>query len=106
MLAAVHGNRVVPRWRSSHAKQLVFRARHTCSRVTSGFFPPQALRLVSYESHRHQAQDQVSLQTDVMAALIVAKADLAFANPKRMLDIPTPQRHTPEVHQPQPRRSI
>src|SRR6516162_5251742 len=88
MTAAVYTSRVLRRLRSSHAQQLVFKARQTCSRVTSGFFPPQPLRLTGDKDHGEHAQDQVPLQTLIMTALVVPKTQFALANPNAVLDVP------------------
>src|SRR5216684_3143038 len=106
MTAEVYTSRVLPRIRSSHAQQLVFSARQTCSSVTSGFFPPQPLRLAGNKNHGQQAQNQVPQQADIMAAFIMSKAQLALANPNRMLDIPPPEGHAEQFLQGRIGRSI
>src|SRR6516164_66578 len=106
MTSTVHCNRVVPRVTASHSEQLVFRARHTCSSVISGFFPPHPLGLIGHEGHGHQAEHQVAEETDIVATLIMAKPDFAFANPKHVFDVPTPKGHTQELLQGGPCRSI
>src|SRR6516225_5904517 len=106
MTSAVPTSRGVPRVVSSHAEQLVFRARHTCSSVISGFFPPQLLGLIGHEGHGHQAENQVAEQTDVMATLVMGKPDFAFANSEHVFDVPTPKGHTQELLQRGSRRSI
>src|SRR5438067_5936750 len=93
MVADVNSSRVVPRVVSSQAQQLVFKARQTCSSVTSGFFPPKPLGLVGYEGHRQHAEDQMPQEAAVVAALVMAEAELAFAHAENMFHVPTPERH-------------
>jgi hypothetical protein len=93
MTSAVCTNSDVPRWFASQTPQRWFKARHTCSRVMSGFFPPEPIGLLGHEAHHQQAQDQVPHQGPVVAALEVAKADLRLADPEGVLHVPPPERH-------------
>ena len=89
MTSEVCLNWVVPLWLASAALQRWFNARHTCSRVISGFFPPESLRVQSHERHHQHAQQQVPHQPAVVPPLVVPKADLALGYPDAVLDLST-----------------
>src|SRR5713226_1823699 len=93
MLSDVCCKRLVPRRPSSQATHCWFNAWHTCSSVTSGFFPPQSLRLAGCERQRYQAQRQVTHQRHVVAPLEIAEADLALAGADAMLHVPASEGH-------------
>ena len=82
MTSDVWTNSDVPRRFASHTAHRWFNARHTCSSVTSGFFPPQPIRLAGHEAQHHQAQHQVTHHPRVVAALEVVEADLLLATRK------------------------
>ena len=79
MTAAVCLNSEVPRRLASHTPQRWFNARHTCSSVTSGFFPPQPLGLRRDKGQRQLAQRQVPQQRLIVLSLKVPKAQLTLA---------------------------
>src|SRR5437762_10928854 len=81
-----------PRRRRNAAPHRWFNARHTCSAVTRGFFPPQPLRVGGDESQDHQGQRQVSQQPGVVPPLVVHQSGLLFAEPERVLHHPTADR--------------
>src|SRR6516225_1955455 len=93
MTVDLYCRRVVPRNASSQSAHSWFNASHTCSIVTSGFFPPQPLRLASDKGQRQQAQRQVPHQGCIVAALEVTKTDLALADPDGVLDVPAAEGH-------------
>ncbi len=67
MTSDVWTNLDVPRRFASHTAHRWFNARHTCSSVTSGFFPPQPIRLAGHEAQHHQTQHQVTHHPRVVA---------------------------------------
>jgi hypothetical protein len=89
MTAAVCTNAEVRRRFASPTAQRCFSARHTCSSVISGFFPPQPFRVVGDEGQRQQTQQQVPHQCCITPAFKVREPDFRLAHPKRMLDGPT-----------------
>jgi len=95
----VYCKRLVPRSRSSHVAHTAFRPRHTCSAVTSGFFPPQPARLPGHERQRYTAQHQVPQQRRVVPPLEVAEAELALAQADAVLHIPAPESHAQQAPQ-------
>src|SRR4051812_5957158 len=78
-----------PRRRRNTAAHRWFSARHTCSAVTWGFFPPQSLRVGGDESQNHQSQRQVPQQPGVVTPLVVHQPGFLFAESERMLHGPT-----------------
>src|ERR1700731_970039 len=93
MVARWCWRRVVPRWRSCHSRLSRFNALHTCSIVTSGFFPPQPLGVARYEGQHLQTQRLVPHQPGVAPALIVAEAKLTLAHAKGVLHVPAAESH-------------
>src|SRR6185369_12241047 len=89
MTSAVCITSVVPRRFVCQMWHRWFRARHTCSIVISGFFPPEPIRLFGDKTHDHQAQDHMPHQRHITASLEVAEADFALGQPKRVFDVPT-----------------
>src|SRR6266481_4068724 len=102
MTSSVYCNRVVPRNASSQSTHCWFNAWHTCSSVTSAFFPPQPGCLTGGKGQRHQTQDHVPHQRHVMPPLEVAEADLPLAGAEAVLHVPATEPHT--QHSPQRRR--
>src|SRR5712691_3778806 len=99
MTKDVCSNSAVPRNAASHTVQRWFSARHTCSKVTSGFFPPEPLGLAGHEGHGYQAQHHVTHQPHVVAPFVMPKADLAFAHADAVLHVPAPKGHTQQAPQ-------
>src|SRR3984957_19676323 len=97
MTSPVNTNSVVSRRFSCHIRQRWFNARHTCSRVISGFSPPEPIRVFGDKSHHYQAQDHVPHQRHIAAALEVTKTNFGLRYPKRMFDVPTTKRHTQQT---------
>src|SRR3954454_17452905 len=102
MTADVYCNRLVPRSASSHAAHTTSSPRHTCSAVTSGFFPPQPARLAGHEGQRYTTQHQVTHQGHIILALEMAEADLPLAQPETVLHVPTCEGHTQQPPQRRP----
>src|SRR6266851_7107705 len=88
MTSAVCTNSDVPRRFASQTPQRWFSARHTCSRVISGFFPPQPIRVFGYEPQHQQTQDQMPPQRHVVAPLEMPETDLRLADAEGMLHVP------------------
>lgn len=82
-----------PRRRRSIAPHRRFSARHTCSAVTAGFFPPQPLGVHRHEPEHHQGQEQVPEQPGVVPALVVHQPGLLFPEPEGVLDRGPAERH-------------
>src|SRR3954470_3325796 len=78
-----------PRRRRNTAPHRWFNARHTCSAVTWGFFPPQPLRAGGDESQNHQRRRHVPQQPRVVTPLVVHQPGFRLAEPERMLHHPT-----------------
>ena len=78
----------VPRWFASQTPQRWFKARHTCSSVISGFFPPQPIRLLGHKPQHQQTENQVPHQGHVVPPFEMPEADLRLADPKGMLHVP------------------
>src|SRR6266480_201680 len=97
MTSDVYCSPVVCRSASSHRALTQFSPRHTCSVVTSGFFPPQVRRTTRRERQRQLAQSQVSHQTQVTAALEMAEAQLGLAEAQTVLHVPALEAH-PQPH--------
>src|SRR5215218_1620361 len=74
-----------PRRRRNTAAHRWFNARHTCSAVTSGFFPPQPLRVRRHEPQYHRRQDQVPQEPGVVPTLVVHQPGLLLAQAERVL---------------------
>ena len=89
----------LPRRRRNTAAHRWFSARHTCSAVTRGFFPPQPLRVRRHEPQHHQGQDQVPHQPRVVPPLVVQQPRLLLAQPERVLHHPAAERGGQEVSQ-------
>src|SRR3954468_11092933 len=106
MTSARYCKRLVPRSFSSHSSQMLFNAWHTCSSVTSGFSPPEPLRLAGGEGHGHQAQHQVTHQRHVTASLEIAEADLALAETEAVLHLVAAEGHPQQPTQRRPGRRI
>src|ERR1700676_4167515 len=70
-----------------------FNALQTCSIVTSGFSPPQPLRVAGYEGQHQQAQRLVPHQGGVVPPLIVREAKLTLAHTEGVLHVPPPEGH-------------
>src|SRR5262245_28575700 len=94
MTADVYSTAVVARSAASHPAHTRLRARHTCSAVTSGFFPPKPLRLAGHERQRHAAQRQVTHQRHVTPPLEVPESQLRLAQPYAVLHVPTAEHRT------------
>ena len=86
--------RVVPRWRSCHSRLSRFNALQTCSSVTSGFFPPQPLRVAGDKGQPQQAQRLVPHQPRVVPPLLVREAQFTLAHPEGVFHVPTAEGHT------------
>src|ERR1700722_14166797 len=99
-------NRGVPRKASSHAEHCWFSARHTCSIVTSGFFPPQPVCLTSHECQCHTAQHHVPHQRHIVPALKVSETELTFAHPETVFHVPATEADTQQTSQRCARRSV
>ena len=99
MTSAVYATSVFSRRFLCQIRQRWFNARHTCSIVIAGFFFPQPIRVFGHKSHHDQTQNHVPHQRHITAPLEVAKADLAFDHPKRMLDVPARERHPQQFFQ-------
>src|SRR5262249_14136490 len=80
-----HATAPVPRCRPSQSRHNSRNARHTCSAVSSAFFPPQPLRVTRHEPQRRQAQAQVPQQRRVVAPLEVREPQLRLAHPQAVL---------------------
>src|SRR4051794_32569799 len=93
MTSPMYCSRLVPRSASSQATHCWFNAWHTCSTVTSGFFPPQPLGLAGSEGQGHQTQRQVPHQPHVVAPLEIPEADLALADAEAVLHVPSAEPH-------------
>src|SRR6202162_1389585 len=93
MVARLYSRRLVPRRRSCHSSLSRFNALHTCSIVTSGFFPPQPPRVAGYEGQHQQAQRLLPHERRVVPPLIVREAQLALAHAEGVLHIPAAEGH-------------
>src|SRR5262249_35352400 len=93
MTPEVYATAVVARNAASHPMHTRLRPRHTCSAVTSGFFPPQPLRAPSHERQRQAAQRQVTHQRHVTAPLEVPEPQLRLAQPYAVLHVPPAEHH-------------
>src|SRR3989440_8898567 len=94
MTPSSYASSLFPRNRRSQRRLTTRSARHTCSRVSSGFSPPQPLRPLGDESHRYQAQAQVPHQRRVVPPLEVREAQLRLGHPKAVLHLPAPEADT------------
>ena len=81
------------RRRRNTAAQRWFKARHTCSAVTCGFFPPQPLGLRGHKTQHHQRQDQVPHQPRVVPPFIVHQARLLLGQTETVFHTPAAKRH-------------
>src|SRR5271165_6599221 len=106
MSTDLYVSRLVPRSASSQSTHCWFNASHTCSIVTSGFFPPQPLRLAGYKGQRYQAQRQVTHQRHIVPPLEVTKTDLTLAHAEVVLHVPAAESHTQQAQQRHPRRRV
>src|SRR5919109_3570370 len=106
MTADLYSSWVVPRHASSQSPHCWFSASHTCSIVTSGFSPPQPLRLVGDEGQGHQAQRQVAHQCPIVPPLEVTEANLALAHPEVVFHVPAAEAHLQQPPQRRPRRRV
>lgn len=88
MTSAVCTKSDVPRWFLSHTAQRWFSARHTCSSVISGFFPPQPIRPLGDEAKHQQTQEQMPDQPYVVPSLEVPETDLGLADAEGVFDGP------------------
>lgn len=68
----------MPRRLRNRTAQRWFNARHTCSAVTSGFFPPQPLRMEGDKSQDDQRQRQMADQSDIVPAFEVHQPGFLF----------------------------
>src|SRR3954471_1627605 len=82
-----------PRRRRNTAAHRWFSARHTCSAVTSGFFPPQPLRVGGDEPQDDQGERQVSGQPGVVPPLVVHEPGLLLPEPEGVLHRPPAEGH-------------
>src|SRR2546423_5706636 len=89
-----YASSLLPRNRRSQRRLTTRSARHTCSRVSSGFFPPEPLRLLGDEPHRYQAQAQVPPQGRVVPPFEVREAQLRLGHPKTVFHVPAPEADT------------
>src|SRR6188474_2789372 len=96
----------VPRWFASQTPQRWFRARHTCSKVISGFFPPQPFGLLGDEAQDQQTQNQMSQQGHVAPPLEMPPADFRFADAEAVLHMPAAKGHPQELFQRRIRRGV
>src|SRR5271169_6252443 len=78
-----------PRRRRNSTAHRWLSARHTCSSVTCGFFPPQPFRVCRHEPQDHQGQGQMSNQPQVVSAFIVHQSRFLFGETESVLDRPT-----------------
>jgi hypothetical protein len=81
MTKAVWSSRDCWQRHSSQRRESVLRARAVCSIVNSegsAFFPPEPIGLLGDEQEHQLAEDHMSEQSLITAALEVAKADLGF----------------------------
>src|SRR5438093_7147357 len=88
---------LVCRCRRSQRSHTSASARHTCSIVHSGFFPPKPLGMLGDEPHCCHAQTHVPHQSHIVAAFKVGKAQFRLAHPETVFHIGAAERHT---HQP------
>src|SRR4051812_48995262 len=102
MTADVYPNRVVPRSASSQAAHPTFRPRHTCSAVTSGFFPPQPARLTGYEGQRHAAQRRVTHRGNIAPPLEGANPPPPLPQADGVFSFPTGEAHAQQPPQRRP----
>src|SRR5215213_5198379 len=82
-----------PLRRRNTAAHRWFNARHTCSAVTSGFFPPQPLRVGGDEAEDDQGQGQVSHQPGVVPPLVIHQPGLLLPEAEGIFHRPAPERH-------------
>jgi len=89
----------VPRLRLRYCRQVSFNARHTCSNVTSGFFPPKPHCVQRDKCQGHQAQRQMSFQRYVTSAFEMCQPDFALRDPEHVLHVPTRECHLQQPSQ-------
>src|SRR5437763_16520161 len=94
MTIDLYATSLLCRSRSSHSRNTTLSPAHTCSAVTSGFFPPQPSCLLGHETHHEQAQSQVSHQGRVVLPLEVLQPYLLLAQPNRVLHVPAAEAHS------------
>src|SRR5438552_12516235 len=82
-----------PRRRRNTAAHRWFSARHTCSAVTCGFFPPQPLGVSGHEPEHDQRQGQVPPQPGVVPTLVVHQAGLLLGEAEGVLHREPAERH-------------
>src|SRR5215207_5663377 len=80
-----------PRRRRNTTAHRWFSARHTCSAVTDGFFPPQPLRLGGDEPEDDEGQGQVPDQPGVIPPLVVQQPGLLLPEAEGVLHRPPPE---------------
>src|SRR5262249_2729712 len=105
MTSNTYARSLVCRCRRSQCRHTSPSARHTCSIVSSGFFPPEPLGVLGHEAQRRQAQHLVPHQGHVVAALEVREPHLAPAHPEAVLHAGAAERHPhphPHEHLPPP----
>src|SRR3954469_16781126 len=88
MTALVCRTSGTPRRRRNTAPHRWFNARHTCSAVTPGFFPPQPLRPGGHEPADDEREWQVPHQPGVAPALVVHQPGLLLAQPEGVFHRP------------------
>jgi hypothetical protein len=94
----------MPRRRRKTIAQRWFKARHTCSAVTCGFFPPEPLRLSSHKTQHHQRQYQMPYQPRVIPTLIIHQPRLLLAQTKSLFYRKSPEGHRQQQRQGYARR--
>src|SRR2546421_8568684 len=99
MTSAVCTKSDVPRWFLSHTAQRWFSARHTCSSVISGFFPPQPIRPLGHEAQDQQTQEQMPDQPHVVPPLEMPKADFRLADAEAVFHVPAAEGHAQQLLQ-------
>src|SRR5439155_1743766 len=88
MTSSSYSSSLLPRCRRSQRRLTTLSARHTCSRVSSGFFFPQPIRVLGDEPHCYQAQAQVSQQRCVVPSLEIQEAQIRLGQAETVLDLP------------------
>src|SRR5271170_4269111 len=85
---------LLPRCRRSQRRLTTPSARHICSRVISGFFFPQPIRVFGGEPHGYQAQAQVPHQRLVAPPLEIGEAQLRFGHAETVFHVPAAEGHS------------
>src|ERR1700736_1909270 len=94
MTSNSYASSLLPRCRRSQRRLTTRSARHTCSRVISGFFFPQPIRVFGGKPHCYQAQAHVPHQRLVVPPLQIGEAPFRLCHAKTVFHVPASESHS------------